>query len=141
MESSGQATFTGTAIVVAYEFATLAHGAAHARLGIEVSATQNLFIWPVMIVIPLLSMALLWTSRQRAGLWLLALSMAAAFPFDLYFHFAVSGPDNALQQGPGQWPATFVTTAFLLQALTVAGVLASVWFLRRGPVQVKSVTS
>ncbi len=120
-----------TAIVIAYEITVFTHGAAHARLGIQISAAQNCFIWGVMLVSPLFALALLWTSRQRAGLWVLALSMAAAFPFDLYFHFVAQGPDNALQQGSGQWPVIFVTTAYLLQVLTVAGLLTGVWFLRR----------
>jgi len=61
---------------------------------------------------------------------LLVVSMAAAIPFDLYFHFVASGPDNALQQGSGFWPATFVVTAYLLLLLAVAGVFVGVGFQR-----------
>ena len=125
------AAISGTAFVIVYELAIFAHGAAHARLGIGLSAAQNGFVWVVMVISPLLAMALLWTSRQRAGLNLLAISMAAAFFFDLYFHFVAPGPDNALHQGSGQWPAIFVTTAYSLQLLTFAGVFVGLWFLRR----------
>jgi len=75
------------------------------------------------VLSPLLAMVLLWSLWQRTGLCVRALSMAAAIPFDLYFHFVAQGLDNALQQGSGQWPATFVITAYLLLLLKVAGVL------------------
>jgi hypothetical protein len=67
------------------------------------------------------------------GLYLLAFSMAAAIPFDLYFHFFASGPDNALQQGSGLWPATFVITAYLLLLFALADLFVGVWFLRSHP--------
>jgi hypothetical protein len=67
-----------------------------------------------MVVSSLLAMALLWSLWQRTGLCVLAHSMATAIPLDLYFHFVAQGPDNALQQGSGQWPATCVMTAYLL---------------------------
>ena len=120
----------GTAIVIVYLLTIFTHGAAHARLAIEISAAQNYFVWGVMVISPLLAMTLLWTSRQRVGFYLLVVSMAAAIPFDLYFHFVASGPDNALQQGSGFWPATFVVTAYLLLLLAVAGVFVGVGFQR-----------
>ena len=123
----------GTAIVIMYLLTIFTHGAAHARLAIEISAAQNYFVWGVMVIAPLLALMLLWTSLQRIGLYLLVLSMAAAIPFDLYFHFVASGPDNALQQGSGPWPATFVVTAYLLLLFAVAGVFAGAWFLRSHP--------
>ena len=123
----------GSAIVILYLLTIFTHGAAHARLAIEISAAQNYFVWGVMVIAPLLALMLLWTSLQRIGLYLLVLSMAAAIPFDLYFHFVASGPDNALQQGPGLWPATFVVTAYLLLLFAVTGVFAGIWFLRSHP--------
>ena len=98
MASIRRANVSGTAIVVAYELTIFAHCASHARLGIGISAAQSYFIWGVMLVSPLLAMALLWSLWQRTGLSVLALSLAAAIPFDLYFHFVAQGPDNALQQ-------------------------------------------
>jgi len=127
---AGNAAALGTAIVIVYLLTIFTHGAAHARLGIEISAAQNYFVWGVMVISPLLAMTLLWTSRQRIGLYLLAVSMATAIPFDLYFHFVASGPDNALQQGSGFWPATFVVTAYLLLLFAVAGVFVGVGFQR-----------
>lgn len=121
----------GTAVVIVYVVTIFTHGAAHARLAIRISNAQNSFVWAVMLISPLLAMILLWTSMQRMGLYLLALSMAAAIPFDLYFHFIAPGPDNALQQRTsGLWPATFVITAYLLLLFAVVGVLVGVWFLR-----------
>src|SRR5262249_61039990 len=95
---AGNAAALGTAIVIVYLLTIFTHGAAHARLAIKISAAQNYFVWRVMVISPLLAMTLLWTSRQRIGLYLLALSMAAALPFDLYFHFVAPGPANALRQ-------------------------------------------
>jgi hypothetical protein len=130
MSSSRRIAIIGTAFVIAYEATLFVHGTAHARLGIGVSAAQSVYIWAVMLIGPPIAMVLLWTSQQRTGLSLLALSTAAGFPFDLYFHFIAAGSDNALQQPSGEWPAMFVTTAILLQLLTAAGVLVGVWYLR-----------
>ena len=135
MASRRRTAILGTAFVIAYEVTLYVHGAAHARLDIGLSTAQSLFVWAVMLIAPPIAMVLLWASQQRTGLWLLALSTAAGFPFDLYFHFIAAGPDNAFQQSSGEWPAIFVTTAVLLQLLTGAGVFLGVWLLRVPAIQ------
>jgi len=114
MASIRRASVSGTAIVVAYELTIFAHGASHARLGIGISAAQSYFIWGVMEVSPLLAdgapvvfVAADWALRASAF-------DGRRHSFRSLFPFRRARSDNALQQGSGQWPATFVITPCLL---------------------------
>ena len=85
----------------------IAHGTAHLKLHIELGSVALLFVIVVIIVCPLLAALLLWTSQQRFGLILLALSMAASLIFAMYNHFLAIGPDRVGQQASSPWAIAF----------------------------------
>jgi hypothetical protein len=94
-----------------------------------------LFVIGVIIVCPLVAAALLlWTSRQRFGLVLLGLAMAASAIFGVYHHFVANSPDLVGLQDSGPWAITFAITAYLLFLIEAAGVYMSVQLLRGRPV-------
>jgi hypothetical protein len=85
-------------IVVIHLAINIAHGMAHAQLAIGLDAFQKLFVGVVILAAPLFAGCILWKGRLRTGGWLLAISMAGAFAFGVYFHFNHPGPDNVNQQ-------------------------------------------
>jgi hypothetical protein len=70
------------------------------------------FVLIVIGLCPLVAMALLWTLWDRAGLLLLAVSMAASLLFGLYHHFVAAGPDHISGQVLGFWATVFVLSAY-----------------------------
>jgi hypothetical protein len=81
-------------IVVVHFVLNVVHGMAHARLGIGLNAFQNFFVAVVIVAVPLLADYLIWKGNMRAGGALLALSMAGALVFGVYYHFILPGPDH-----------------------------------------------
>jgi hypothetical protein len=126
--SSRGAALYGTVIVLAHLLVTIVHGMAHSRLNIGLSSGEKLFVILVITLLPLLAGTLLWTSRQRAALWLLALSMAASLFFGLYKHFVAVGPDHVGEQVAGMWSTTFAATAYLLLLTEALGTYIGVHF-------------
>lgn len=104
----------GSAVVLAHLVVSLVHGAAHQQLHIDLTTPEMLFVAAVILIGPLVAMALLWTTRQRLGLGLLAITMAGSLAFGLYHHFVAMGPDHVAAQIGGFWGTTFVVTACLL---------------------------
>lgn len=119
----------GTSLVLLHLLVNVVHGAANLKLHIELGAVGMLFVMAVIIVCPLLATVLLWTSRQRFGLILLALSMVSSLVFGLYNHFVAMGPDHVGQQASGPWGVTFALTACLLSLTEAAGTYIGVHFL------------
>ena len=62
-----------TAIVVAHLVANVAHGLAHRELRVGLALPASIFVIVVVLIVPLLAMALLWTAKKRLGLILLSL--------------------------------------------------------------------
>ncbi len=114
---------------MAHLLVTIVHGSAHSRLHIELSPAERLFVIVVIVVSPLVAGIVLWTSRQRTGLGLLTLSMAASLLFGLYKHFVAMGPDRVGEQAAGQWATVFATTAYLLLLTEAVGTYIGVHFL------------
>jgi len=81
-------------IVLIHFALNIIHGTAHARLGIGLDGFQNFFVGVVIVVAPLLAGYLIWKGNLRAGGSLLALSMAGALVFGVYYHFILPGPDH-----------------------------------------------
>ena len=116
-----RASAMGTVIVLVHLLITVVHGQAHQHLTIFLGPVGNSFVYVVIIGAPLLAMLLLWTTANRAGFGLLALSMAGALIFGIYMHFIAVGPDN-IRQVVGEWSGTFVWTSFALAIVEAAGV-------------------
>jgi hypothetical protein len=121
----------GTAIVLSHLLVNIVHGAAHSELQIGLNGAETLFVALVIVTGPLVAMALLWTSRQRAGAALLAFTMAGSLLFGLYHHFVAMGPDHVAAQVPGAWGIAFVVTACLLLLIEAMGTYAGLRWFRR----------
>ena len=111
----------GTLIVLVHMAVLLGHAASHAHLAIGVATWQSAFIAIVIFAAPLLAMILLWMHFQTAGVFLLGTSMVGSLIFGVYYHFVVSGADNAFEMGSGDWNTAFRITAGLLAAIEALG--------------------
>ena len=81
-------------IVFVHFAINVAHGIAHQHLAIGVNAFQKAFVAAVIVVAPFYAAYLIRKGSMRAGGGLLALSMAGALVFGVYYHFILPGPDH-----------------------------------------------
>jgi len=119
-----------TFFVLLHLLITVAHGAAHRELQIGLTQSGTAFVGLVIVVVPLLAMWLVWSTRRRFGLGLLAASMFASLLFGLYHHFLVEGADHVHAQSPDLWGLTFVVTAYALLVTEAFGTWMGIHFLR-----------
>ena len=121
------AAIYGTSLVLVHLLVNIVHGFAHLKLHIELSPPAMLFVIGVIIVCPLVAASLLlWTSQQRLGLILLALSMAASLHFGIYHHLVAMSPDFVGLQASSLWAVAFAITAYLLLLIEATGIYISV---------------
>jgi hypothetical protein len=94
--ADNRSALVGFAIgIVLIHFAiNVAHGIAHTHLAIGLNAFQKIFVAAVIVVAPLFAAYLIWKGNLRTGRALLALSMAGALAFGVYYHFILPGPDH-----------------------------------------------
>ena len=118
-----------TAIVVAHLLVNIAHGLAHRELRVGLPASGSVFVILVVLILPLVAMALVWTVEKRLGLILFALSMFASLLFGLYHHFLAVSADHIHSQPSSRWGITFVLTAYLLLITEAIGTYAGFHFL------------
>jgi hypothetical protein len=126
-----QRAIYGTTIVLLHLVVTMVHGTAHGRLHVDLDPAGKLFVLVVIVLAPLVAAALLWTSRQRTGAVILALSMAGSLLFGMYMHFMAAGNDHVWTQGAGWWTAVFAGSAYLLLLTEAVGTWAGVRFVFR----------
>jgi hypothetical protein len=119
----------GTLIVLIHFVVLLGHGVAHARMQIGMLGWHSAFIAVVIFAAPLLAAALLWSSIQRAGIYLLGVSMVASLVFGLGYHFIAPGADNVLAMADLPWSSSFRMTAALLAIVEAVACGWSVWVL------------
>lgn len=81
-------------IVLIHFAINVAHAVAHKHLAIGLNSFQKIFVAVVVVVAPLYAAYLIWKGSLRAGGALLALSMACALVFGVYYHFILPGPDH-----------------------------------------------
>ena len=118
-----------TAIVVAHLLVSFAHGLAHRELRVGLSPSGSIFVTSVVLVLPLVAMALLWTAQKRLGLILLSLSMFGSLLFGLYHHFLVISPDHVHSQPASPWGIAFIFTAYGLLITEAIGTYVGIHFL------------
>jgi hypothetical protein len=123
-----------TAIVLAHLLVNILHGRAHRILHVDLTPVQLGFVLLVIFAAPLIAMVLVWTSKRRAGLILLAASMFASLLFGLYHHFVASGPDHVHAQPAGPWSLIFVLTAYGLLITEAIGAYVGIHFLAHASV-------
>jgi cytochrome bd-type quinol oxidase subunit 2 len=118
-----------TAIVAAHLLVNIGHGLAHRELQVGLDPPASMFVIVVVVVCPLLTLALVWSTKRRLGLILLSLSMFGSLLFGLYHHFLAVSPDHVHSQPPTAWGTTFVLTAYGLLITEAIGAYLGVHFL------------
>lgn len=119
------------ALVVGHAAVSAVHGVAHAELPVVLAAWQQAFVALVPALAPVVALALVWRGRERAGLALLTLSMAAALLFGLAFHYLLENPDNVAVIPAGAWHGHFTWTAATIAASELAGTALGAWLWLR----------
>jgi len=113
-------------VILVHLALTLLHGLAHVHLGIGLTGAQEIFVAAVITVAPLVAGYLLWKGKQRIGGALLAVSMAGAFVFGIFYHFIAPGADNVNHRfplSPANWTRVFYQTAGGIAGLEVLGLI------------------
>src|SRR4029077_2615875 len=119
-----------TAIVVAIHLLiNVVHGVAHRELHVGLSPSGSIFVIAVVLILPLVAMALVWTTKKRIGLILLSLSMLGSLLFGFYHHFLVASPDHVRLQPASAWGIAFVLTAYGLLITEAIGAYVGIHFL------------
>lgn len=108
------------------------HGIAHQRMGIGLGAWQRAFVGGIIVAGPLVVLAVLWTSRQQLGAFLLALSMAGSSAFGICYHFLLVSSDNVFVLRHSGWSHWFTITAVLLAIIETTCCVGCVWILTFG---------
>ncbi|HEX6716948.1 MAG TPA: hypothetical protein VF088_07545 [Pyrinomonadaceae bacterium] len=108
------------AIVVLHIVFSIPHGMAHSDLHIQMALWQNIYIWVVITLLPLVAAVLIW-KRPRTGFLLLLCSMAGSFVFGVFYHFISAGPDNVASHAGHASAGMFLWTAVLLALIEAAG--------------------
>lgn len=119
-----------TLIVLAHLLVSMGHGFAHRQLRIDLTPLQSIFVTVVVVFLPLLAMALVWTARKQIGFILLSLSMVGSLLFGLYHHFLAGGPDHVRSQPANPWGTTFILTAYGLFITEAIGIYVGIHFLQ-----------
>lgn len=117
------------AIILTHFALSIAHGLAHAHLAIALTIAQKIFIAAVIVAAPLLTGYYIWKFRLRLGSAILAISMAGALAFGVYYHFIANGPDNVdynRPAAPANWRNLFEDTSIDLALIEGLGVFAGV---------------
>jgi hypothetical protein len=126
MRSSQQPLERFGVIIVALHFLiVVVHSAAHISLHIDMNLWQSVYIFVIIVALPLLAGFLLWR-RAGGGFLVLLVSMLGALIFGGYYHFIAAGIDNVGSLGSRPWSSTFQLTAVLLALTEAAGVLTGV---------------
>lgn len=107
------------AAVLGHLVISLVHGAAHARADVLLSGAGTAFVFIVILAGPLVGLALTWRD-QRAGAWMIALTMAGSLAFGVVNHFLLDGRDHVAHVVP-EWRTLFATSAISLVLTEIAG--------------------
>ena len=132
-----------TALVVLHLAASVWHGGAHSELGVALSPAQNLFVYTVILLAPLVGAVLVWTRQAGAGVWVFFASMLGAFLFGAYHHYVLVSPDNIghLPSGSAEAHARFVASAATIAGLELASALVGAFLIAtrvgRDPLRVR----
>ncbi len=117
-----------TTAVVAHLIVVLLHGQAHTRLGVGLSNWQNLYVFVVIVLAPVVALVLSFTRYVRAGLWLLLASMLGSLIFGACYHYIIISPDHVAHLPAGEARGLFRVTAVLLLITETFGVIVAARF-------------
>ena len=107
------------------------HGNMHAELAVALSPAQNLFVYAVVVLAPLVAVGLLWTRYLQLGLWLFLTASSASLLFGAYYHYMFVSPDNIhhLPAGSAAAHAGFVLSAAILALIELVAALGAAFAL------------
>jgi hypothetical protein len=121
--------------LVGFHFLTVVlHSIAHEVLQVKATPAQLAFIVPVIIFAPVAAGFLL-LKFERAGAYLLTVSMIGSFFFGLYYHFIARTIDHVshvASLSPAAWSNVFIATAYLLSFSEIFGAFAGLFILING---------
>jgi hypothetical protein len=122
-----------TLLIAAHLEVARRHGLAHAALGVALNGFQRGFVDVVIVVLPLVCAAGIWTCQYRAFLWLFAGSMFASAAFGIFYHYVLISPDNVtcLPTGLVDERQRFITSAGVLTIIDLGAALAAALSLFR----------
>lgn len=120
-----------TGLVGVHLAASLWHGSAHTRLGIDLPTEKTLFVFIVILIAPIVAASLVWTRYMSIGLWLFFLSMLGSFLFGAYHHYVLVSPDNVghLPAGSPEMHSQFITSAGAIALIELASALYGAYCL------------
>jgi len=120
-----------TALAAVHLVAAIWHGAAHTELGVALSPAQNLFVYVVVVLAPLVAVGLLWTRHMGLALWLFLIAMCGSLLFGVYYHYVFISPDNIqhLPAGSTAAHARFALSAEILALIELASALCAAFVL------------
>jgi hypothetical protein len=114
-------------IVLAHTMISGLHSIAHREIGIGISDVQSTYVFSVTLVMPIAAAIMLFLNNskiQRAGAWLLFVSMLGSLIFGLAYHAVLPGSDNIgkVVHGPSfDNTALFASTTIILLIIEVIG--------------------
>ena len=114
-----------TIAVLAHLVVNILHGQAHTSLGVGLSTWQQVYVYAVILLAPLVALALVFTRYTKTALWLLLVSMLGSFVFGGLYHYVVISPDHVGHLPPGDARGMFRLTALLLLVTEAFGVLVA----------------
>ena len=109
-------------VVILHALVTAPHSIAHTNLRIAIDTWQNIYIFVVILIAPIVAAVFIWI-RRRSGFALLTISMIGSFAFGVYYHFLATGSDNAFTLPASSWTLTFQLSAWLLAITELGGVV------------------
>ena len=123
----GRDTLRGLAVlvVVVHAIVTIPHSIAHTNLNIAMYTWQNIYIFLVILIAPIIAAVLVW-KRRSSGFVLLTMSMIGSFVFGVYYHFIAIGSDNVFTLPVSSWTSTFKLSAWLLAIIELAGAVVGI---------------
>jgi hypothetical protein len=127
-----RAAVYGAGLVVVATAISLLRAVSHAgQWVVSLEGWQRAYVVGVIFLAPITVAVLLWAPYRPVGAWLLLVSMAGSFVFDLAYLFLIPGPDNLSTLQPGAWLIPFRASAPLLVVVSGAGSLVGVWAVGR----------
>jgi hypothetical protein len=118
----------GILVVLAHIIVNGLHGIAHQQAEVSISDLQFAYVFLVILVAPVAAAVMLSFNRpkkmQRAGAWLLLVSMLGSLLFGFAYHIVLPSSDNifTVMHGPSLINAIFFTsTAIILMIIDGLG--------------------
>jgi hypothetical protein len=119
-----------TIVVLAHLIVSVIHGQAHTSLGVGLSTWQQVYVYGVILLAPVIALSLSFTRYVSAGLWLLLFSMLGSLIFGVCYHYFIISPDHVAHLPPGDARGLFRITALLLVITEAFGVVVAVLLKR-----------